>query len=301
LAPLWRVLPREAERGVTLKAVDAQARSTSAYVNHYVSTRRMAHALRWVEALLKTMLQGDLVRKFPYNWEDVPLVHIVTDASPYGIGAYVWTSSGPTAWFSEPVHKIDLKALGVTAVSIHITVLEGVAIMLALRTLVSQCVRVALKGDSLSALEALRSASARSPGLNAVIAEIAFDTAVKDVYLVSLTHVPGLANVDADALSRMYAPVPVARPAAFKDSSRVRPPDSAFRWHTRRPPTERGFINKVATGLGTPRAASRPVKHSQAPRARSRPVKHSHAPRARSRPPRPQLAESGRHAPNWHK
>ena len=248
MAPIWRVLPREPERGVTLKAADTNHHvSTSAYVNHYVSTKRMAHALRWVEALLKTMLQGDLVRKFPYNWEDVPLVHIVTDASPYGIGAYVWTSSGPTAWFSEPVHKIDLKALGVTALSIHITVLEGVAIMLALRTLVSQCVRVALKGDSLSALEALRSASARSPGLNAVIAEIAYDTAVKDVYLVSLTHVPGLANVDADALSRMYALVPVARPAAFKDSSRVCPPDSAFRWHTRRPPSERGFKEARST------------------------------------------------------
>ncbi len=75
------------------------------------------------------------------------MVHIVTDASPYGIGAYVWTSSAPTAWFSEPVHKIDLKALGVTALSIHITVLEGVAIMIALRTLIGPSVRVALRGD----------------------------------------------------------------------------------------------------------------------------------------------------------
>ncbi len=84
LAPIWSVLP------TTPTTSDAETASAS------VSLRRMAHALRWVQSLLTAVLNGDLTRKFPYAWEDFPPAQIVTDALPYGIGAYAWASTGPT-------------------------------------------------------------------------------------------------------------------------------------------------------------------------------------------------------------
>ena len=78
-----------------------------------------------------------------------------------------------------------------------------------------------VKSDSLAALRLALRLSSRSRALNKVGMELALDQALSLCELKSLEHVPGLANVSADAVSRIYAPHPLVLPAGCLYSNRL--------------------------------------------------------------------------------
>eukprot|EP00969_Alexandrium_andersonii_P334415 14777553-Alexandrium_andersonii.AAC.1 len=58
--------------------------------------------------------------------------------------------------------------------------------------------------------------AADSNALNAILQEISLDEAVFGYPTRTLTHVPGVANVKADALSRLFGPEPKCIPSELR-------------------------------------------------------------------------------------
>ena len=76
--------------------------------------------------------------------------------------------------------------------------------------------RAQCRSDSLSLLQTLLKGRAKSKDLAVVAREFALDLA-KDRYRLHLiAHIPGVTNLEADALSRMFAPIPLALPRSLE-------------------------------------------------------------------------------------
>jgi hypothetical protein len=67
---------------------------------------------------------------------------------------------------------------------------------------------LALRSDSLASLSALARMDCPSPGMNTLLREVAFIEGKSGSSWVSLTHIPGVFNSWADALSHLGAPAP---------------------------------------------------------------------------------------------
>ena len=83
--------------------------------------------------------------------------------------------------------------------------------LVALRTWcaqLSQGAQAELRADSLAALGAVSKLSSGAPGLGLIMREVALDEAENAVGFTWLVHVPGVANVWPDALSRLHQPAP---------------------------------------------------------------------------------------------
>ena len=81
-----------------------------------------------------------------------------------------------------------------------------------------------VKSDNVGALRMLLNLTSQSDAMAIIAREIALDIAGRNYQLHELVHVPGVTNVVADALSRLWAPQPLEFPfvgAAVKDL----PPD----------------------------------------------------------------------------
>ena len=132
------------------------------------------------------------------------LAEIVTDASPWGIGGtlkvgghtlHYFSSSIPEGALSRFKAQTGLPSLG-----------HGAA--------------VRAKSDNLGVLCMLAKGGAKSPQLNSLAREFALDQALKAYRLHWLEHIPGVTNLEADALSRQTAPNPVAFPEHLKQATR---------------------------------------------------------------------------------
>jgi hypothetical protein len=90
-----------------------------------------------------------------------------------------------------------------------------------------------LRSDSLSALSSIFRGSPRSPSLNNIVAEILLDEAELYNSLTMTVHIPGVANIQPDALSRLSAPSPSTIPQALRAVPRLLlpPRDESF-WLT---------------------------------------------------------------------
>ena len=63
---------------------------------------------------------------------------------------------------------------------------------------------------------ALAEGSAKSAQLNVLAREFALDQALRCYKVTGLTHIPGVTNVQADALSRKFSPKPPEMPKALE-------------------------------------------------------------------------------------
>ena len=57
---------------------------------------------------------------------------------------------------------------------------------------------------------------AKSLELNVVAREIALDQALQEYGLTILTHIPGVTNLEADYLSRLFSPKPPVKPGQLE-------------------------------------------------------------------------------------
>ena len=175
--------------------------------------------------------------------------HVVTDASPWGIGGVLYSQGVPVSHFSDQLHEEDLRRFqarrGDPAFN---TLWAAMAILVALRCwapLFTHDTAVAVRSDSHGSLSAMAKLSSPSPSLNLAMAEMAPGASELTCGLTPvdhLFHIPGVSNTVADPLSRMFSPSPLAFPTELARSVPETPPfrDSTY-WRTRV-----GFRNFIA-------------------------------------------------------
>ena len=139
-------------------------------------------------------------------------IEIVTDASPWGVGAFIIVNGEPRSWFAVRVEDFDfdIMQLDNTEDSRVQQALEAFCMLLALRSWHDQwsLFRSALtvKGDSIAALTTVIKLQPKSSTLAIIARELALDIA-DSLYSPSIvSHIPGVVNRTADSLSRRYAP-----------------------------------------------------------------------------------------------
>ena len=184
-----------------------------------VHTRRVRPALLWIAALVA----GDpapLVRVLP-AWHSKVEAEITTDASPFGLGGVLRIQGCIRAAFGIDIPTTALEKFKASRGDCkYNTTWEGLALLVAFRLWLPNHgfgASLRCKSDNTGALYMLANGKAKSPELNVLAREFALDQALRKYRLGWLKHIPGITNLEADALSRLHAPIPATLPDSLKD------------------------------------------------------------------------------------
>ncbi|CAE7648821.1 unnamed protein product [Symbiodinium sp. CCMP2592] len=173
-----------------------------------IHTKRVAPGLKWIRALLVDNVLQRIFFAKPAHTD----VEIVTDASPWGIGGIMRVGGKPTEIFYSNLPDELLKKFSAErGVSKFNTLWEGVALLVAFRLWLPNLSFGAVyraKSDNLGFLRALSRGSAKSATLNVLAREFSLDVALRSYQVRGLAHIPGISNIQADALSRLFSPEP---------------------------------------------------------------------------------------------
>jgi len=174
--------------------------------------KQIAQDLHWISSFLEGV-HGTLERRFrvgEYLGQGVA-VTLVTDASPWGIGAWLKIGEKVVEYFSDAIHPMDAQVLQTEAGSCKSQqCFEALAMLVSLRLwklvwLHSRTV-ITVKADNIAALTLVASMKARRGPMSVVAREMALDVAC-GLYSPSVAeHLPGVVNESADALSRRHQP-----------------------------------------------------------------------------------------------
>lgn len=212
LNPIWASLSKDVTTDDGGKGSTPSARSRTA--GRLVHTKRVALGLHWIRALLKGE-HGAMKRRFntvrrQEGWE------MVTDACPWGMGGVLYQHGVPKRWFATDLPPSILNKFKAQKGDPGFnTAWEALALLIGLRLWLpglSQRCGVRVKSDNVGALRMLFNLSSPSEPLNIIAREVALDLASENFQLSELAHIPGLTNVAADALSRLWAPDPMGLP-----------------------------------------------------------------------------------------
>jgi hypothetical protein len=138
---------------------------------------------------------------------------VTIDSSPWGLAAYLSEDDSPVSWFSTKITEDDVARYGVAIGSCTgQQIWESLGALLALRTWklrwLHTRVNLRVRGDNITMLQLLVKLRppSHSDGLGLIARELALDIA-EAVYGPDVSeHIPGIANVTADTLSRRYEP-----------------------------------------------------------------------------------------------
>lgn len=216
LSSLWAVLPFN-------RATTNDGARRKGLSGRLVHVRRIRPALEWIRALLDES-EAPLKRTleaFPPNLE----VTITTDACPFGIGGTLRVSGKLVSTFASDLPRCLLaKFKAERGDAKHTTLWEAFALLYACRTWLPSfkgTARVRCKSDSLSLLYMLMKGKAKSADLSVIAREFAMDLAKRRYQLHLLGHIPGVTNIEADALSRVCAPIVPEMPPSLASAPRV--------------------------------------------------------------------------------
>ena len=183
-----------------------------------VHTKRIKAALHWIGALLGGT-PAPLVRTLDIKAFNIT-AEIVTDACPFGIGGVLRINHSVSEYFSASLSDALLAKFKAKAGESKFNSLwEAVALLVGTRLWLRKLnfgATVRIKSDNLSALRMLVRGRAKSPDLNVVAREFALDLALMEYKIHWVMHIPGTTNVEADALSRAFAPIPKPKPASVQ-------------------------------------------------------------------------------------
>ena len=182
--------------------------------NGCVWTKQVAASLTWLLAFLRGR-EGSIVRTFTleayFNYG--PRIRITLDASPWGLGGALFCEGRLTAWFTSQLSADDAQILGIDIGSCKCQqAAESLAALVAFRLWLPQFlnerVLIYVVGDSVTMLSLvlhMRPATG-SRTLGIIARELALDVA-SCIYSPDVAeHIPGIANVLPDALSRRFEP-----------------------------------------------------------------------------------------------
>ena len=220
VAMIWAAVAAALRETLAKKANDKQRRGHAPMV----LVRRYRHALLWLSAFLNGW--GQEARCFPLRPLPCSTWQIIMDASPWGMGAILSKDNIPYEYFAESITTADLRRFSASVGEAKQTTLwEAFTLLICIRQWLvkSACLRVRLKSDSLGALRLAMKLPPSSPHLNRIAQEIALHLALDDAAIDLLEHVPGVTNVQADALSRLDAPEPKVIPMCRTSDRRLYP------------------------------------------------------------------------------
>ena len=198
LSPLWAALAdRGGAAGGTVKGEGK------------VAVVRIAHALKWIHAFLSRK-RGSIERTYrtAERFTQV-VVQLVTDASPWGLGAILYLDGKAHEYLADQVTDEDVELLGVTRGDHRSqSVLEALAVLVAVRCWLPKFSHlrflVVTRSDSIAAVGALVAGRSGSAAMNMVVREVTLDLAECVYRLDVAKHIKGTENVFADALSRLH-------------------------------------------------------------------------------------------------
>eukprot|EP00435_Cladocopium_sp_Y103_P051935 s1011_g16.t1 len=216
LSSLWAVLP-------TCRAPTNDGAHAKGPSGKLVHVRRIEPALRWIGALL-TGEAAPLTRELCAFFPELD-VTLTTDACPFGMGGTLRVGGDLKEAFAMDLPQSMLQKFNATrGDSKHTTLWEAIALLIACRQWLGKfagTAKVQCRSDSLSLLQTLLKGRAKSKDLAVVAREFALDLARDRYRLHLLTHIPGVTNLEADALSRESAPVPLELPRSLAGIPRV--------------------------------------------------------------------------------
>ena len=211
--------------------------SESAAPFNCVWTRQFSHTLVFLVAFL-TRAMGTINRVYAL---DAYLgigdkISVKLDASPWGLGGILLLNGHPTSWFSSPLSESDEEIFGHSiGSSTGQQTWECLVVLVALRLWRAEwChsrAQLEVRGDSIAALTMVMNmkASGRGPGI--VARELALELGNAEFKPNLFSHIPGIANVSADALSRRTEPgKPFALPSCLLDVREQPPPIRSHRY-----------------------------------------------------------------------
>jgi len=136
---------------------------------------------------------------------------LTLDASPWGLGAILSHSNYPIEYFASKLTALDEEILAFEiGSSAAQQIVEALAVLVALRHWSGKWklrrVLLRVRSDSMSALTSVMFCRAAGVGTAIVARELALDIA-ESIYRPDIgEHIPGVVNLAADALSRLFIP-----------------------------------------------------------------------------------------------
>ena len=222
---------------------------------HLLHTKQIETPVRWVSVFLHSQ-RRDIIRVMTVDahFRRGVRVDITTDASPWGIGAILAINGRPEEYFSIPTTTDDAAAVGMelSRDSKCQQAFEALALLIALRQwryqwATTRCV-LHVATDNMAALAMVCKMQPHSPALNVIARELALDIADALYEPQICEHVPGVANIAADALSRKWEPTHRYRlPPVLKHATEVHPPQRPPSWWRSRDPRLRHMGQTGAT------------------------------------------------------
>ena len=175
-------------------------------------TAQIAHVLRWIQVFLSEC-HGPLARRYWVSafQQSASRVEITLDASPWGLGGYFALDGEIKAWLACPLCDEELAILQITRGDCKAQqCVEALAALVALRLWApwwhNKRLSIRIRTDSVAALVLATRLTTRGTGCGIVAREVALDIASSTYEPLVGEHIPGIANVTCDALSRRYQP-----------------------------------------------------------------------------------------------
>eukprot|EP00435_Cladocopium_sp_Y103_P047858 s2395_g14.t1 len=200
-------------------------------------TKQVRHTILWLLTFLRDEMAGIrrvyTVRSFQ---NQLPMVTITWDASPFGMGATLQLDGVFMEYFAIKIDPEDEQTLEVPA-GRH----EGQQTWEALAGLVSlrhwkdswlgQRARLHIRSDNTGALTMLSKLKCGSKALTLIAREYALDLGQAQWKPDVISHVPGLANKNCDVLSRRWDPSKTyVLPEALRKAREVFPVKRTRKW-----------------------------------------------------------------------
>ena len=194
-----------------LWAVLGDANDTGKPGGKLIHTKRIAHALDWIIAVLHKFATKT-VRAIRPNSKAM----VITDASTFGLGAVLFFDGVPRDYFSCPIPSVFIhKFKANTGDPKHMALWESLCLLLAARVwlvLFPLGSVVKVKADNIAALYLISKGRAKSPDLAVVAREFAYDQALEFYEFTLIQHIGTKLNSLADTLSRLHDPKPSVFP-----------------------------------------------------------------------------------------
>jgi len=175
-------------------------------------TKQIATPLRWFIAFFEGS-GGFIQRQFDLDFFRPGLsdVEIVIDASPWGLAGILLLDGHPVEYFHDAINDMDTEKFNYDIGSPDgQQVWESLAALIAVKLWqphwAKRTTKLRLKGDSMTMLSLVVNLRPSTPQLAIIGQEMALAFASAAIPPVIAQHIPGVANVMADTLSRQHQP-----------------------------------------------------------------------------------------------